>query len=183
MSTIRSVTVCGLRPIMFDRYAGSNNEQLAPMDKVYLSQQDKKTLVYPAVNVLSFLSSQNTESAPQRLLGKKWKTVAKAALSFVDVDPLEIPFVRNGEVLTLENSGVYIAFHVARIKKGMLTIPNPKERPVLPLPWELSFKITLMDNPDLTESILKRLFVEGGIAIGWGTFRGVYGKFEVVRWE
>lgn len=183
MSTTRNVTVRGLRPIMFDRYTGSNNEQLAPMDKVYLSSQDKKTLVYPAVNVLSFLSSQNTESAPQRLLGKKWKTVAKAALSFVDIDPIEIPFKRDGEVLTRENSGLHISFHVARMKKGMLTIPNPKERPVLPLPWELSFKVTLMDNPDLTESILKKLFFEGGIAIGWGTFRGVYGKFEVTQWE
>ena len=183
MSITRKVTVRGLRPIMFDRYAGSNNEQLAPMSKVYLDSQDKKTLVFPSVNILSFLSSQNSESAPQRLLGKKWKSVAKAALSFVDIDPIEIPFLRAGRRIVLDGSDVYIAFHVARIKKGQLTIPNPKERPVLPLPWELSFSITLMDNPDLTESILKKLFYEGGIAIGWGTFRGVYGKFEVTQWE
>jgi hypothetical protein len=168
---------------MFDRYAGSNNEQLAPMDKVYLDSQDKSTLVFPSVNILSFLSSQNSESAPQRILGKKWKSVAKAALSFVDIDPIEIPFMRNGKSIKRDESDLYIAFHVARMKKGMLTIPNPKERPVLPLPWELSFNITLMDNPDLTESILKRLFYEGGISIGWGTFRGVYGKFEVSGWE
>lgn len=183
MSTTRKVTVRGLRPIMLDRYAGSNNEQLAPLDKVYLDSQDKKTLVFPAVNILSFLSSQNSESAPQRLMGKKWKSVAKAALSFVDIDPLEIPFTRDGKKLTRDNADIYIAFHVARMKKAQLTIPNPKERPVIPLPWELSFTITLMDNPDLTESILKRLFAEGGIAIGWGTFRGVYGKFEVIKWE
>jgi hypothetical protein len=109
--------------------------------------------------------------------------VAKAALSFVDIDPIEIPFMRNGKSIKRDESDLYIAFHVARMKKGMLTIPNPKERPVLPLPWELSFNITLMDNPDLTESILKRLFYEGGISIGWGTFRGVYGKFEVSGWE
>jgi len=183
MSIVRNVTVRGLRPIMFDRYAGSNNEQLAPMDKVYLDSQKKETLIFPAINILSFLSSQNTESAPQRLLGKKWKAVARAALSFVYVEPFEIPFMRNGEPLTLANSGIYIAFHVARIRKGQLAIPSPKERPVLPLPWELSFKLTLVDNPDLTESILKKLFIEGGVAIGFGTFRGVFGKFEVTRWE
>jgi hypothetical protein len=173
----------GLRPVMFDRYAGSNKEQLAPMDKVYVSQEDKKTLVMPAINIVSFLSSINAESAPRRLLGKGWGAVAKAALSFVEIDPVEIPFTRNGKTLTAEHAGLWIHFGVARMKKGALVIPNPKERPVLPLPWELSFTIKLFTNPDLTEAILKRLFEDGGLCIGLGTFRGVFGKFEVEKWE
>jgi len=175
------VTLAGLRPIMFDRYPGSNEEQLPPEQKVYLSEDGK--LVFPAVNISSFLSSQNTESAPQRVCGKKWKAVAKAALSFVDISPIEVPFVRNGKPLTLENAGLKVDFRVARMKKGQLAIPNPKQRPVLGLPWELSFELTLFPNPDLTENILRKLFEDGGIAIGFGTYRGVYGKFAVSKWQ
>lgn len=165
---------------MFDRYPGDNSEQLPPEQKVYL---DNGRLVLPAVNLISFLSAQNTESAPQRVMGKKWKAVAKAALSFVDVDPIYVPFTREGQPLTMENANLEIQYHVARVKKAQLSIPNPKARPVLATPWELSFRLTLFANPDLTENILRRLFDEGGIAIGLGTFRGVYGKFTVTAWE
>lgn len=178
----RKVTLTGIRPIMFDRYPGDNQEQLPPEQKVYLGE-DGKTLVFPAVNISSFLSAQNTESAPQRVMGKKWKSVAKAALSFVEIDPFLVPFTRKGKVLEMDKAGVTIHHHVARIKKGQLAIPNPKARPVLDLPWELSFNITLYPTPDLSENILKKLFEDGGVAIGFGSFRGVYGKFKVSAWE
>jgi hypothetical protein len=179
----RNVLVDGLRPILFDRYGGSNEEQLPPEQKVYLDPEDNKTLVFPAANISSFLSSQLTESAPQRIMRKKWKTIAKAALSFVDIEPLYIPFLRDGKRMTLANSGCYITHYKANVKKGQLVIPHPVDRPALPVPWSLNFKLTLFENPDLTENILKRLFVEGGIAIGWGSYRGVYGKFQVSAWE
>lgn len=184
-SVTRKITLKGLRPIMFDRYAGSNKEQLAPMDKLYYGHtpETKETLVMPAINISSFLTSINNESAPRRLLGKGWQAVAKAALSFVDISPVDIPFMRNGKPITVDNSGVYIHFGVARMKKGALVIPNAKERPVLPLPWSLTFDMTLFTNPDLTESILRRLFDEGGLCIGLGTFRGVFGKFAIESWE
>jgi len=173
-----AVGLRGIRPIMFDRYPGDNQEQLAPEQRMYVVDG---ALVMPAVNISSFLSALNTESAPQRVgLGKKWKIVAKAALSFVDIDPLYIPFTRDGEVLTPENSGWWVDSRVARLPKG---IPNPKRRPVLDVPWELAFKLTLFPNADLSENLLRRLFDEGGIAIGLGTFRGVYGKFVIDKWE
>jgi hypothetical protein len=177
------VRLVGITPIMFDRYAGSNEEQLPWRDKVYLSSIDKKSLILPAKNLSSFLSAQNTASAPQRVMGKKWKSVAAAALSYVTISPVEIPFLRKGEPLNLENSGIFEDKSVARIKKGQLTIPNPKSRPVLPMDWEIAFEISLFDNKDLTDNILRQLFDVGGIAIGMGTFRGVYGKFIVDKWE
>lgn len=178
----RQVTITGIRPIMFDRFPGSmkSGEALAPMDKLYI-QEGK--IVFPAVNILSFLSSQNTESAPQRVIGRGWKAVAKAALSFVDIEPLYIPFTRDGEELTIDNAGVTIHNSVARVKKGALSIPSVKERPIIANPWELKFHITLFKNPDLNEPILRRLFEEGGLSIGFGTFRGVFGKFLVSEWK
>jgi len=177
----RQVTLTGIKPLMFDRYSGNKLDQLEPIEKLYLAK-DKKTLIIPATNIMSFLSSQNAESAPQRIMGRAWKPVAKAALSFVNIDPLEIPIIRNNEPVTKDSEGITIDFRVARMKKGALVIPNEKYRPVLSLPWQISFTISLFRNNHLSENILKRLFEEGGLCIGLGTYRGVFGKFIVDKW-
>ena len=177
------VKLVGLTPILFDRYSGSNEEELAPEKKVYLAG-DGSTLVLPALNISSFLSSENGESAPKRICGKKWKVVCHAALSFVTIQPLLIPFSGpDGGLLSTASSQLHIVRHVARMKKGTMVIPNPKVRPQLDPPWQLSFTIALWRNPDLHEDMLARLFVEGGRQIGLGTWRGLFGKFEVAEWE
>jgi hypothetical protein len=51
------------------------------------------------------------------------------------------------------------------------------------LDWEVAFEIMLIENKDLTEHILRGLFDIGGISIGLGTYRGMYGKFEVAEWK
>jgi hypothetical protein len=176
----RTVRLVGATPILFDRYAGDNNERLPVEKKVYLSANGE--LCLPAINLMSFLSAQNTESAPKRVCGKRWLTVAKSAQSFVQIEPFEIPFTRKGKPLTPANAGLTVHFAVARMRKGSLAIPNPKERPMLALPWELEFTLRLFETPELREEMLKKLFVDGGAAIGLGTFRGVFGKFTVEKW-
>jgi len=177
---IRNVTLTGLTPILFDRYSGNNKEQLAVMDKVYT---DGEYLVLPSTNLLSFLSAQNTESAPKRVIGRGYKEVCKAAQSFVTIEPFNVPFIRDGEKIKADENNLIIHYSVAKIMKGSLAIPNPKERPMLSAPWELSFKLNLLETPELNEVLLKKLFEKGGIAIGLGTFRGVFGKFKVTKWE
>lgn len=177
------VTLTGIRPIMFDRFPGSlsTSDVLAPMDKLYTDKENN--LVFPAMNLVSFLSSQGSESAPQRVMGRGWKAIAKAALSFVNIDPILIPFTRDGEKISKDDPAIFIHYAAARVRKATLFIPSPKERPVLELPWELNFNLELFENKDLSEVILKRLFDEGGISIGIGTYRGVFGKFVVTRWD
>lgn len=179
----RLVTLRGISPIMFDRYPGSNEERLNWQEKVYLSSENGKTLVFPSLNLISFLTAQNTQSAPQRVMGKKWKAVAQAALSYVTISPAEIPILRSGKPLTLESAGLREHTCTARVKKGQLCVPNPKSRPVLMLPWELRFDLTLIDSKELTENILHSLFEVGGVTIGIGTYRGLFGKFEVAEWK
>ena len=176
----REVVLSGLTPILFDRYSGNNKEQLSVMDKIYLSEGK---MVLPSTNILSFLSAQNTESASQRVVGRGYKEVCKAALSFVTITPMLIPFSRNGGVLTPENADLKVHNSVAKIMKGKLAIPNPKERPMLDTPWELKFTLTLLETPELNEVLLKRIFEMGGLAVGLGTFRGVFGKFKVESWR
>lgn len=180
-TTKRTVVLSGLTPIMFDRYSGNNKEQLDVMDKCYTNEQDH--LVLPSTNLLSFLSAQNTESATQRVVGRGYKEVCKAALSYVSVEPYNIPFLRNGKPILKNEENIKVHFAVAKIMKGKLAIPNPKERPMLDVEWKLKFELTLQETPELNEVLLKKIFEMGGNAVGLGTFRGVFGKFKVEKWE
>ncbi len=184
----RTVVLEGIQDVMFDRYAGDNTTQLEPWQKLYFAP-DGQTIVLPALNLLSFLSAHNTNSAPKRLLDKrKFKDVANACLSFVTISPTQIAFLREDKPILFgkfdkdqdPQSGVYIHRSVARLDKG---IPNPKVRPVLPLPWALQFTLTLYPNKEVNEQQVMNLIEGGGLALGIGTFRGVYGKFRIQSWE
>ena len=178
---------------MFDRYAGDNNTRLSWQEKIYLAP-GTKTLVLPCTNISSFYTAHNTNSAPKRLRDKrKYKDIANAIQSFVMLSAADgsdyAPFTRNGVPIEVgdfadddrdELSGLTLHRSVARLEKG---IPNPKERPMLPLPWELTFMLTIIANDAIKEAEIKNLTHEGGLAIGFGTYRGVYGKFLVEQWD
>jgi hypothetical protein len=184
----RHVVLRGDAPIMFDRYPGDNKTKLEWWEKMYLDD-DGKTICLPALNIMSFLSARNTTSAPKRLLdSRQYLSVCNDCLSFVVLDKMMIPFMRNGKPIELNEivkdrdpvSGVHLHVGVARLDKG---IPNPKRRPVLPLPWYLDFNLTILPNTTITEQTIRWLFEAGGRAIGFGTFRGLFGKFIVDTWE
>lgn len=189
----RRVRLRGVAPIMFDRYAGDNNTRLEWHQKIYLKPGTAQ-LCLPALNIVSFFTAQNTNSAPKRLRDKRiYKSIANSILSFTtisgtDGDYESLPFLRDGkpvEVGTFGDdkdpaSGLYLHRAVARLDKG---IPNPKERPVLPLPWALDFHLTIHPNREIKEQEIKNLLAEGGMAIGLGTFRGVFGKFVIDEWS
>ena len=175
---------------MFDRYAGNNQTKLEPWQKLYLESGNSKVICLPALNFMSFLSAHNTNSASKRLRDSRtFKKIANACLSFVTISPQMIPFLRDGKPIAFGQlnkeevdpmSGVYVHRAVARLDKG---IPNPKVRPVLPLPWSLAFTMTIAANREIQEVEIQNLIEEGGRALGLGTFRGVFGKFVVESWE
>lgn len=177
----RSVILEGVRPIMFDRYPGDNKTKLLPEQKMYYDSDGN--LVVPSENIQSFLSAERTKSAVKMFYdARKYKTVASALLGFVIIEPFQIPLLRNGKKVKFkgfDKDGIWLHKSVARLKDG---IPNPKERPVVDLPWELHFKVTLIENDFVSEQEVKLLFEKGGVPIGLGTYRGVYGKFIVKKW-
>ena len=185
----RTVRIRGLTDIMFDRYPGDNDTKLEPWQKLYLGGEEGRTICLPSANIMSFLSAQNTDSAPKRLLdSRKYKQFALACGSFVTIAPRMIPFLRDDKPILFgkivgesdPQSQVYIDRRVARLEKG---IPNPKVRPTLPLPWELEFQLTLLPNKQIQEQQLINVFQEGLLCLGLGTFRGQFGKCEVALWE
>ena len=192
---IRRVVLEGITPIMFDRYPGDNDTKLQPHQKLYFAD-DGKTLAIPSTNLMSFLSAKNTDSAPKRLLdSRKYKKFTEACASFVQIEAWgetyseDLILRRDGKPLVFDKfgtdeidsaTGMFLMRNVARLEKG---IPNPKVRPVLPLAWEIEFKLTLFPNQQVQEQQLKNVFSDGGIAVGLGTWRGRFGKFVVSLWE
>lgn len=184
----RKVSLVGLTDIMFDRYPGDNNTKLEPHQKFYLEPGGSRVIGLPALNIMSFLSAHNTNSAPKRLRDKrKFKDLANAMLSFVSIREQFLPFLRDGKPIKFgkfdgdrdEISGSYVHYAVARLDKG---VPNPKARPVLPLAWSLNFTLDFFPNREIKETDILNLMEEGGRAIGLGTWRGVFGKFKVEEW-
>lgn len=189
----RKVRLAGIRDIMFDRYAGDNKTKLGWNQKLYLVP-GTDILSLPTTNIVSFLTAHNTNSAPKRLRDKRaYKDIANACLSFTNITgvaghPNYVPFLNGDDPIKVGKfddehdplSGIYLHRSVARLDKG---IPNPKERPVLPMPWALEFTLEIFPNKEIKEQEIMNLFEEGGLAIGLGTFRGVYGKFVIEAWE
>ena len=185
----RKVTLVGLADVMFDRYPGDNQTKLEPHQKLYLEPGASRVIGLPSLNLMSFLSAHNTNSAPKRLRDKrKYKDIANAMLSFVSIGEQFIPFERNGKPIVFGKfvddrdalSGCYVHRSVARLDKG---IPNPKVRPTIPLDWSLSFTMNIFPNREIKETDILNLIEDGGRAIGIGTFRGVFGKFRVDSWK
>lgn len=177
------ISIRGTSEIMFDRYAGDNKTQLPVSQKVY---SQNGFLVLPSLNVMSFLTAVNTNSAPKVLLDiRKYKEICSAMLANARVVEKYIPILKDGKPIREPQfgpddkdpeTGVYIERHVARLAKG---VPNPKERPVIPTPWEMSWTMLFMPNDDFGEDMVRDLFTRGGIMVGFGTFRPLYGQFKV----
>ena len=179
----RHVKLQGVRPLMFDRYPGDNRTELLVYQKMYF-EPGTQNLVMPSANLMSFLCAENTKSAVKMFYdSRQYKSVASALLGYVSVDPFLIPITRDGKQITFnefEKDGFHVHHSVARLNKG---VPNPKERPYLDCPWELEFEISVYPNETITEPGVRLLFEKGGIPIGLGTYRGVFGKFVVAEWN
>ena len=126
------VQLNGIRPLMFDRYAGDNSTSLPNAEKMYLT--DDRQLIIPALNVLSLLAAENGKSVAKVFFGKNWRNIALGISSYTNVNPFEIPVLDDDGPIYFEGFNQQISVHksVARLAKG---IPNPKERPLLALPW------------------------------------------------
>lgn len=177
-----SLKLDGVTDLMFDRYPGDNNTQLPVEKKLYV---DGTTVVIPSMNVLSLLTAENTRSITKDAYGKKAAGVLIELRSSLTIDTPLIPVLKNGKPLRFDGTfdperggtvGIYIDRRVARLAKG---VPNPKERPTIATPWSLEFSVELDANDSINTDEFVMLLRKGGKKIGLGTYRGVFGRFNV----
>lgn len=173
------ITLRGIRPLMFDRYAGDNNTKLPTEEKFYMDGE--RRLIIPAVNIYSLLCAENTKSVCRQFFGKQGKTIALGIAGYTNIAPFDIPILDNGEpiVFTGWNKKVRVHQSVARVKGG---IPNPKERPLIDTPWSLSFEVQYVKNTYCTLENLRQAFAMGG-SLGLGTFRPYFGGYVLEEFE
>lgn len=168
-----------LRPLMVDPYAGDNNTTLPLEQRMYL---DGKIMVLPAANLMSFLTAENTKSAPKVIYGKKSPDILRGFATYVMISPMLIPLLDGDKPIPFGGFGgkLTVDKRVARLPKG---IPNPKERVVIGLPLAVEFDLFYEPNKQATENQLRETFDKGGMLVGLGTYRPVYGQFKVERWD
>jgi hypothetical protein len=178
------ITLTGTLPIMFDRYAGDNKTVLPVREKAALDDNDN--IVLPALNIISMLSAENTQSVA-KLFGKSAKAIARDIKAGFSVGMPEIPLLVKGKPIKMpatltedSRAPVYVRLDVARVKGG---IPNPKQRPVVNKPWELKFDASFIEGSECKIATLRDAFDRSGRFIGLGTFRPQFGQFALTQWD
>lgn len=170
----------GVRPLMFDRYAGDNKTKLSPENKLYLDPEQYLTI--PALNIFSLLAAENTKSASKMFFGKQWGKIAQGIKAHVDLDPYLIPIQDESGPIKFngfDGKKLEVVHHVARLAKG---VPNAKERPKLNLPWAIEFNLTYLKNSDATIGNVRQAIEDGG-SIGLGTFRPFFGTYHMTKFD
>ena len=171
-----SVTLNGLTPIMLDAFRGQ--EELPPEQKLYYGP-DKKTLILPASNIVGFLTSKSSHSCLRVFAdSKEWKTRSPEMVGNVYISPVHIPFTVDGLPLLFDgtwNEKVYLDERMARPSSTARVIAR---RPVIVLPWSLSFEVNMNETEFVTQTRLKDWFIRGGISVGIGAYRPMFGRFK-----
>lgn len=172
-----SVTFEGVKPLLFDRYTGSNEAKPEPIEKVYWHDG---IAVMPQINIYSALSAENTKSVAKMYYDRKAKKIGMAIQNGLMIEEPYIPILKDGKQIKKSDfdSVFEVVEHVARINKSGTAIPNPKTRPMLDTPWSISFKIKFIQNGELTWDVMQDCFEYCGV-IGLGTYRPLYGGFNV----
>lgn len=181
-----TATLEGIRPIMFDRYAGDNNTKLKALDKLYTDNYGG--IVMPVLNVLSLLTAQNTDSVSARFYGKQRRDIALGVNAYCNIVAAgvksdEIGFApimdESGAQYRVDDQRIRVVCHVARVKKAGAAIPNPKERPMLPTGWRIKLDFLLAENNFVSVATLRNMVEQGGI-LGLGTFRPMFGRYRTI---
>jgi hypothetical protein len=180
-----TLELSGTSDIMFDRFYGQEKDTRPPEQKFYLVQGNK--IVLPTENLYSFLFGENPPGAA-KTEGRKGKEYIRTGYSHIVIDPTEcVSFKRNGkDIVFTEWEGNADSYYVSEFspRTKMSSGPNSikqnlKRRPVLKMPWSLTFTITVIENNLITVEKMFNWFTDGGVIIGLGTYRPRFGRFEV----
>ena len=173
----------GVKPILFDRYSGNNNTKLPPEKKYHLT--DQNVIYIPAINIYASLASESPTCAAKLVFGKTASRIKIGVQSFLHFDSAELPLTDDdGKPLIFSgwNDKFVVLHHVAKVKKGTLSVPSPKERPAVLPPWNLNFQCELANNEFCNDNDLQQLF-KMSQTMGMGTFRPQFGGFIMTKFE
>jgi len=201
LGTTVDVEIAGIADLQFDRYVGAAVDGKATVDLaklVYLDDDDG--LVLPADNLGSFFYSANYPSCVNMFWSdiKNRKNVQQSFKAQVFPGPQQIPilddageqikfanFTKNGAGKLVDKSGhFYVDETLPRVKGAVVPNPN-KKRPTLRCPWRMHFELAIFEltGSDVTVELVKAYLQRGGLMIGIGTHRPMFGRFVVEKFQ
>lgn len=176
-----------LADILFDQFFDHSKEPRPPEQKLYLGK--KNQIMFPSLNVMAFLFNQKGNSCVTKFEGKKRGDYISMGFSHVFINPQMIPFRGKDEkpvfFTDFDNGPFYIvrAAPTTKMPGGGFIKQEAKPRPALKMPWTLEFQITLYKNLLINDVKLRNWFEMGGLLIGLGTYRPLFGRFRIKTWE
>lgn len=178
--TIHKVTLEGLAPIMFDAFNGHGKDTRPAEQKLYLAEDN--ILVLPIDNIDAFLYNEKASGCARAFEGKKGKEFIRVGRANTIYPSQAIPFTRDGSPIVFtdfdnETFSIYSSAPTTKMSGGGIIKQEVKPRPVLHVPWTLSFEITLVKNNLVSGTKLYNWFRQGGIEIALGTYRPRFGRF------
>lgn len=184
------VVLKGISDIMFDRFYDHSKEDRPPERKFHLNE--KKELMLPAEYIHSFLFRDMPPVGIIRAAERKGaKDYIAVGQSMVFIEPVWIPFIDdNNKPIRFSGFGGDSQFYINDWSAGLTKLSGGKvikqeirKRPVLKLPWHLSFRLQVFPNDKVTPEKLRSYFASGGYVTALGTYRPRYGRFVVEKWE
>lgn len=186
-------TLKGLAPVMFNRFfnlkdlddKGSKKKaKLTWKEELPLMMwQDKLGVYVPADNIRMMLIGNKLRPGAAKILGsfietKKGTEYTQFCKSCVWVigkgkDPLKVHFSPKRETYDDYDERSFIN---AQGSRSLI------RRPILTMPWSVSFDIQVTDD-QMHESKIRQLFEVAGLRCGLGAYGPTFGRCEVTKWS
>ena len=166
-----NVHLKGIKPIIFNEYVSKDDTNIPPMKKIAF--EGSKVVIRPD-RIMSFLIDNNT-ALPAGCVKlfvdmKKYKILLPKVKAYVGLPTENIPIANKKDIIIRED----------KVNGG--GVPNMVKRPMINN-WEAKFSINLIENPDITFEKLENWINRGGIEVGFGAWRPLFGQFIVEKFE
>lgn len=183
-------TIEGLVPAMFDRFFNPEETETAKTKskktwkddlpkKMYM---DKKGVYVPADNVRMMLIGNQKRRGAAKILGSDIESgKGTKYLSFCEgciwvlgtPDPLKVYVEPKRATYDDYDERSFINTAGSR---------SLTRRPIITVPWRLSFIVQVTDN-QFDSSKIKELFEVAGLRCGVGAYGPTFGRFVITRWQ
>lgn len=171
----------GIKPIIFNCFV-SIKDEVPTIRKVPVI--DGK-LAISGDRLLAFLIANKPEQPPGciKLFMKstEYKKVLPLVKAYVG-HQLVIPVLVDGKEVKFSDFEKSEEVKIQKDKVCGGPVPSIVERPIVEN-WSLEFQINLVENKEISLERLKEWYERGGIEVGLGASRPVYGQFTVSKFE
>ena len=176
-----NIVLEGIKPIIFNQFV-SIKEEPPVKDKIPLI--DGKVAI-GGDRILAFLIDNKPERPPGCVksftTSKQYKAILPKVKAYVGF-PLNIPILCEGKEIIFKDFEKTPEVKVKKDKVCGGPVPMIVERPIIEN-WSMEFTISLFENQEITFDKLKGWFEKGGIEVGFGCSRPVYGQFIVKEFK